>query len=82
MSNSWVHTRRRASGAAALLLILSSAGWGRAVEPEELRRGLVTTFDDDGKPPAEVVRLEPTVALALGQGEAPHPRLAADGGVS
>ncbi len=48
------------------------------VEPESLRRGLVTTHRDPGG--AEVVRLEPTVALALGTNEAAHPRLAADGG--
>jgi mono/diheme cytochrome c family protein len=42
--------------------------------------GLVATYRDAGKPPAEVTRLEPTLALALGSGEAPHPRLAAEGG--
>ena len=73
-----------AAGAAALLLA-ASAGRGRgadaAPEPEDLRRGLVTVFQDQAKPtPAEAVRLEPTVALALGAGEAAHPRLQADGG--
>src|SRR5207249_2549567 len=30
--------------------------------------------------PVEIVQLEPTIALALKSGEAPHPRLKADGG--
>jgi cytochrome c2 len=52
-----------------------------AIEPEDLRRGLVTTYRDTAQPtPAEVVRLEPGIALALKAGEAPHPRLRADGG--
>src|SRR5436309_2555779 len=50
-------------------------------QPAALRRGLVTRYKDNAKPaPREVVRLEPTVALALGPGEAAHPGLAADGG--
>ena len=40
----------------------------------------MTVFQDDGRPPAEIVRLEPTIALALNAGEAAHPALAADGG--
>jgi cbb3-type cytochrome oxidase cytochrome c subunit len=40
---------------------------------EDLRRGLVATYRDAAK--TEVQRLEPTVALALKPGEAPHPRL-------
>jgi cytochrome c2 len=39
----------------------------------------VATYRDD-KPAAEVVQLEPTIALSLGRGEAPHPRLSAEGG--
>jgi cbb3-type cytochrome oxidase cytochrome c subunit len=63
------------------------AGHARAAEPavdvENLRPGLVATFRDTARPaPVEVVRLEPTVALALKAGEAPHPRLAADGGTA
>ena len=71
----------RRCGVVAALLILACAGRGKAVESEELRRGLVTTFQDAARPaPAEVVRLEPTVALALQAGEAAHPRLRPDGG--
>jgi cytochrome c551/c552 len=52
-----------------------------AIEPEDLRRGLVTTYLDSVKPTAaEVMRLEPGIALALKTGEASHPRLQADGG--
>lgn len=55
---------------------------GGAVRSKELRRGLVTTYRDPGRPASTtVVRLEPTVALALNAGEAPHPRLRGDGGM-
>jgi cbb3-type cytochrome oxidase cytochrome c subunit len=51
------------------------------IEPENLRRGLVATYRDAAKPtPAEVMRLEPGIALALKAGEAAHPRLRVDGG--
>jgi mono/diheme cytochrome c family protein len=54
---------------------------GPSVEIEELRPGLLATFRDNTKPtPREVLQLEPTIALSLKTGEAPHPRLAADGG--
>jgi mono/diheme cytochrome c family protein len=52
----------------------------KALKPNDLRRGLVAVYRDAGKPPAETTRLEPTIALALKAGEAPHPRLRADGG--
>jgi mono/diheme cytochrome c family protein len=68
-------------GVCVALLIGCGVGPGRAVEPEDLRRGLVTTWRDAAQPrPGEVVRLEPVIALALKAGEAPHPRLRADGG--
>jgi cbb3-type cytochrome oxidase cytochrome c subunit len=51
------------------------------VADDDPRPGLVATYADGPAAGAvEVTRLEPTVALALGAGEAPHPRLAADGG--
>ena len=73
------------AAAGAALLVLACAGRGRgaaaAPEPEDLRRGLITTFQDQARPaPSEVVRLEPTIALALKDGEAAHPRLLGDGG--
>jgi mono/diheme cytochrome c family protein len=51
------------------------------VADDERHPGLIATYRDNGKPtPVEVTRLEPTLALALGKDEAPHPRLASDGG--
>jgi cytochrome c553 len=77
-------TDARGRGLAAAVLLLAGlsggdAGNGAGPEPEELRRGLVASFDDGA---AKVVRLEPTVALAFNAGEAPHPRLKADGGTA
>jgi mono/diheme cytochrome c family protein len=78
--------KSRAAGVAlALLLGVVGIRAGHAAEPvvqaEDLRRGLVTTYRDGARPhPAEVVQLEPTVALALKAGEAPDPRLRADDG--
>jgi mono/diheme cytochrome c family protein len=46
---------------------------------EELRRGLIATYRDAGKPPTTAVRLEPTVALALKAVESPDPRLRPSG---
>jgi mono/diheme cytochrome c family protein len=52
-----------------------------AVEVENLRHGLVTCYRDTGNSnPVEIVRLEPTIALALKAGEASDPRLSAAGG--
>ncbi len=68
---------------AGLMLILAPATVCRAadVEPESLRPGLVATYRDNSKPtPAEVVQLDPTIALALKANEAAHPRLGTDGG--
>jgi mono/diheme cytochrome c family protein len=67
------------------MLALLGGGFTHAAEPkidaEDLRPGLVTTYQDpSAKNPAEIVLLEPTVALALKKGEAPHPRLSAEGG--
>jgi mono/diheme cytochrome c family protein len=65
----------------ALILCFALGLPARSAEPEDLRRGLITTYRDAAKPtPAEVMRLEPGIALALKAGEAPHPRLRADGG--
>jgi mono/diheme cytochrome c family protein len=46
-----------------------------------LSPGLVATYRDAGQQnPVEIVLPEPTIALAFKNGEAPHPRLRADGG--
>lgn len=57
--------------AVALLVTVSTA---RAVDPADLKPGLVAQFADTAGG-ASVNRVEPTVALTLGAGEAPHPRL-------
>ncbi len=44
-----------------------------AIEPSDLKPGLVATYQGGGT----ITRLEPTVALLLKAGESPHPKLAA-----
>ncbi|MCI0462650.1 MAG: hypothetical protein L0Z62_37350 [Gemmataceae bacterium] len=68
-------------GSTGLLAALAWATYRPAeaqVDRTALRPGLVATHRDSGK--AEVVQLEPTIALALGPGESAHPRLSPDGG--
>ncbi|HKI37510.1 MAG TPA: prolyl oligopeptidase family serine peptidase [Gemmataceae bacterium] len=66
----------------AVLLAAVLPAWGAdAVDAGALRPGLVAGYRDTARPaPNEVIRLEPTIALALRAGEAPHPRLGAAGG--
>jgi len=54
------------------------AGTAFAVEPSDLKPGLVAAFLEPhkGPPPQPITRLEPTVALLLKAGESPHPKLA------
>jgi mono/diheme cytochrome c family protein len=65
----------------SLLLAAVLAGAVRAVEPEQLRRGLVAAGSDASRPPLTVHTIEPLVALNLQTGEAFHPRLRPDGGI-
>jgi cytochrome c2 len=69
-------THRYLLPALALLLFTPIA---QAVEPSELKPGLVMTVEDvpGNTITAVVTRLEPTVALTLGKGEALHPTLSA-----
>ncbi len=68
---------------ACYFAVTGNVGAGDAPPAEDLKRGLVTTYRDTAKPtPAEAIRLEPTVALALKAGEAPHWRLRGDGGTA
>src|SRR5438067_2143821 len=67
-------TRRAALAALALLVATARAD----VDLDDCRPGLIATFRDSTG--AQIVRLEPAVAVALAAGEASHPRLAADGG--
>lgn len=66
------------------LLALAPAANSRAVEPADLKPGLVARYaaHEEGPPGPTVYRLEPTVALALNPGEQPHPKLAAAGFLS
>lgn len=59
------------------VLIFATAA--TAIDPSELKPGLIVTFNEvaDGTAGKSVTRLEPTVALSLGVGESPHPRLRA-----
>ena len=61
----------------ALALLLLPANAARAIEPSDLKPGLVTTYEAfrSGRVPPSVTRLEPTVALTLAKGETPHPTL-------
>jgi mono/diheme cytochrome c family protein len=80
-----MRARRAGSGAwslfgAAVWWLLAATAWGAEAD---LRRGLVATYRDDARPTArEVVRIEPTVALALKAGEAPHSRLSGTDGTA
>ena len=61
----------------AALALLVLAPTTRAVDPSDLKPGLVAFYLEPhkGPPPPGVSRVEPTVALTLNSGEAPHPRL-------
>jgi mono/diheme cytochrome c family protein len=76
-------TRTLLRAGVALVLVLSlsflrpaSPTAAQGPDAEELLRGLVATYSDG----TTITRIEPTVALSLKAGEAPHPRLKADGG--
>lgn len=73
-------------GAGLLMAGLLCGGSGplAAVEPAELKPGLVATYQEPAgsrkeEPPRSVVRLESTVAVLLDRGETVHPRLEALG---
>src|SRR5262245_55227858 len=60
----------------ALVLVLP-ASVAHAIEPSDLKPGLIASYSDGPKGGArEAMRLEPTVAIALAKGETPHPSLA------
>lgn len=60
---------RRVLAAVALLALAPAA---RAVEPSELKPGLVASYQDNNL--KELVRLDPAPAVSLAAGEAVHPR--------
>ena len=57
----------------AVLLVERHRVRRRTLRPEARPRRDIQRRESS---PSEVTRLEPTVALTLGKGEAPHPRLA------
>ncbi|AWM37138.1 Cytochrome c [Gemmata obscuriglobus] len=62
-------------------LVALAPAVARAVEPADLKPGLVTRYAAPGAGPA-VHRLEPTVAISLSAGEQPHPKLAGTGSIN
>ena len=58
---------------ASIAVLVATAAAG-AVEPSDLKPGLMTWYFDAPNG-AQAMRLEPTVALTLAKGETPHPRL-------
>jgi mono/diheme cytochrome c family protein len=83
--------RRVSGGSSWITWILTGFAWtalarpSPAADPEidadALRPGLITAYSAKVRTSAiSVTRLEPTIALALKAGEAPHPRLPADNG--
>ena len=56
------------------LALLLPAGAARAIEPSELKPGLVTLYIPSGSNDIGVSRLEPTVAFTLNKDETAHPR--------
>jgi PA14 domain len=61
-------------------LLICEKTLAQEIEHAALKPGLVAAYRDSGKPSMEATLLEPTIALNLAAGEAPHPRLSADGG--
>jgi len=63
----------------AFLAVLSISSAVRAVEPGDLKPGLIASYVDFRDSSIHATRLEPTVAIALAKGETPHPRLESGG---
>jgi cytochrome c2 len=63
----------------ASFAVLPFASAARAVEPGDLKPGLIASYVDFHNSSIHATRLEPTVAIALGKGETPHPRLRSGG---
>jgi mono/diheme cytochrome c family protein len=84
-----MHQVWRMQRRAATLVVLLAAAFGFELtatavykfDIEDIRPGLVATYTDPGAENATITKLEPTIALVLGNGEAAHPRLSASGGM-
>jgi mono/diheme cytochrome c family protein len=66
------------SALAGISLVFRGQPVSAQVNREDLRPGLVGTYRDSSG--IEILQLDPAMALTLKAPEAPHPRLAADGG--
>ncbi|HEY1861428.1 MAG TPA: PA14 domain-containing protein, partial [Gemmataceae bacterium] len=74
--NSWIMT-----GIALSALATPISGADPEPNADDLRPGLIATYSaNEETRTISVTRLEPTIALSLKAGEAPHPRLPADNG--
>jgi cytochrome c2/cytochrome c553 len=69
----------RSSFLLASLAVLSFGSTAHAVEPGDLKPGLIASYVDFRDSSIHATRLEPTVAIALAKGETPHPRLESGG---
>lgn len=59
----------------ASLAVLPLGSAAQAVEPGDLKPGLIASYTDTHASHIHAARLEPTVAITLAKGESPHPRL-------
>src|SRR4029450_891563 len=69
----------RSSPLLAFLAVLSFGSAARAVEPGDLKPGLIASYTDFRDTRVHAPPLEPPVAIPLGKGETPHPRLESGG---
>ena len=61
------------------LALIAFAHSARAVEPSDLKPGLLTVVDETAGGTKRITRLDPTVALTLNPGETAHPKLKSTG---
>jgi mono/diheme cytochrome c family protein len=72
----------RITNVGCVLALVAGGGFAIAQEAKSLRAGLVATYlDSAALKKIGITRLEGGIKVAVKKGEAPHPRLAADGGV-
>jgi cbb3-type cytochrome oxidase cytochrome c subunit len=64
------------------LAVLCLSASSLAVDPADLKPGLVAEFKEAAKGRSAISRLEPTIALSLNRGETPHPRMSSNGDVT
>jgi mono/diheme cytochrome c family protein len=77
MNPVWARFRAALTVGVSVLLLNPEQGRGEGPKAKELQRGLIATFTDPARH-QQLLSLEPAVALALEDNEAPHPRLASE----